>query len=155
MVKEDVQDPYSFREQSRFTLKELMDALLRRYQCPEHKMLDFDQHSTIAIELDGVSDVFITVDDDRLWVWSVLADLRLPMLVANAAEVFSLLSNPVFGFETGQLVLSEGAEGYELKGLVDLRSLEHEPGFSLVIEQFHRRLEVLCTLIKEFPHADT
>ncbi|MGQ5525277.1 InvB/SpaK family type III secretion system chaperone [Chitinimonas sp. PSY-7] len=140
-------DPLSFSQASAKSLTDIVREALVDLGCPANKLNDFDQQASITVEVDGLPDIQVSIENDRLWVWSALADLSEECVMQRAVAVLSFLVIAVEDVETGQLVLGKGQEGYELKALVSPTCLKRDNGLANVIEQFQGRLEALCQIL--------
>ena len=137
-------NPIAFLTQSNKSLMEAVREALINLNCPESKLNNFDQFSTISIKLDGVPDIHISVCNDRLWVWSELGELSEHQFLSHAGDVLSVLTSSFDNVETGQLILGSAEGKYELKALVNPACLGLKSGLSSVVESFHIRLNILC-----------
>ncbi|PHV12280.1 hypothetical protein [Chitinimonas sp. BJB300] len=140
-------DPLSFSQTSAKGLADVVREALVSLGCPASKLNDFEQHASVTIEVDGLPNIQISIENDRLWIWSALTDLSEERVMQRAATVLSLLVVAMESVETGQLVLGKGQEGYELKALVCPSCLKQEDGLADVIEQFQSRLEAFCQVL--------
>ncbi|WP_163832917.1 InvB/SpaK family type III secretion system chaperone [Spartinivicinus ruber] len=120
------------------------EALLQ-LDCPSEKLNDFDQHSAIIINFTNNISINIAVCEDRIWVWSKL-HLTQNELTIHANEVFQLLTAPIEGVETNQLILGKSDQGYELKALVTPPYIENNQGLATIIEKFYENLLTLHNL---------
>jgi len=97
---------------------------------------EFDAHSTIEIALKDIPSLFVSIIDERIWLWSRLTWMSNDTLMIRGGELWSLLQDALPGVVTGQPVLGRGDEGYELKVLVEEQCFQNIPELELLIESF-------------------
>jgi len=107
--------------------------------------LNFDAHSTIEIALENTPSLFISVIDERYWLWSRLTWLSSDTLATWGGELWCELLDAMPHVVTGQPVLGLGEEGYELKALIDENCFQQEGGLEALLESFF----LLCTRLQE------
>lgn len=105
----------------------------------------FDSHSTIEIGLENIPSMFLSLIDERVWLWSRLTWMNRDTLDAWGTELWLELQEALPSVVTGQPVLGHGDEGYELKALVDENCFEQEDGFESLLESFF----LLCTRLQD------
>lgn len=148
MVK-SLMNPLSFASCTVSSLGELVRDALSQLGMSEEMLMEFDHHSTVVLGFEHISDIMISVLNDRLWVWSVLNGVGDGIVLQNAVGVLPVLMEPMDNIETSQLTLGKSEEGYELKALVSLQCLSSSDGMALgrIVEDFYKRLEYLHKII--------
>lgn len=141
-------NPLMFSSQVNQSLTQLLQEALVKLSCPSDKLNDFDHFSTILIELDGLPDVRVSLNNDRLWIWSLFEQLDEKALLLQASSVFRLLQEPVEFIELNQLMLGKVDKDYVLKALVTPASLNTENALSVVIQKFYEILKSFCSLLE-------
>ena len=76
----------------------------------------FDLHSSMEINFKTINPIFITVENDRVWMWSQLK--KHFTIDFHARELLGLLQHALPWVVTGQAVLGKGQDGYEVKALL-------------------------------------
>lgn len=99
---------------------------------------------TLALQLEGLPDLMLSLVEEEIWLWSMLQNLSTNRLIDCAPAVLTQLIRPVDGILGGQLTLGEGEKGYELKGQVNPRWLDQENGLLITTQGFIRLLAVFC-----------
>lgn len=134
----------SFSAQQNLALPELVQEAVIRLGFPKDRFNSLSPHDTIVIRLHELPDMMLSVQEDRLWIWSLLPVVSENRLTDMAAELLSILLIPVVGVETGQLVMGMSENGCELKALVNLDYLKWEEGLLPVFESYIERLTSIC-----------
>lgn len=106
---------------------------------------EFDAHSTIEIELENLPSLFISVIDERVWLWSRLTWMSIDTLTTWGGELLLELQEALPSVVTGQPVLGHAEEGYELKALIDESCFQQETGLEELLESFF----LLCQCLQE------
>ncbi|GLU35018.1 hypothetical protein WKR88_14150 [Trinickia caryophylli] len=101
------------------TLHDTLRAALIEAGAPDDRLGDFDQHSTIALELGDAGTILLSHDNDRLWAWSQIGWLRAPDIERHAAAILARLQDPMPGCVTGQAVFGKRNDVYEIKLLLE------------------------------------
>ena len=109
------------------------------------ELSEFDAHSTIEIGLENLPSLFISVIDERVWLWSRLTWMSNDTLFTWGGELWLELQEVLPSVVTGQPVLGHGEEGYELKALIDEGCFQQETGLDELLESFF----LLCQRLQE------
>lgn len=103
----------------------------------------FDQHSTIELSFKEIAPIYITVENDRVWVWAKLRALNTHNIDFYSRALIGFLQHPLPGVLTGQAVLGKGQEGYELKALLDNECASSKEAMGQMLESFYDLLVLL------------
>jgi hypothetical protein len=106
---------------------------------------EFDAHSTIEIELENIPSLFISVINERVWLWSRLTWMGSNTLTTWGGELLLELQEALPSVVTGQPILGHGEDGYELKALIDEYCFQQETGLEALLEAFF----LLCQRLQE------
>ncbi|GLT19803.1 hypothetical protein GCM10007938_35860 [Vibrio zhanjiangensis] len=129
-------DPLSFSQNTTQDLAESVRYALKQLGCSEELLSGFDSYSTIKMEFDDCKDVHISLENDRLWLWSRF-NTKVSDLTHFSQSILELLSRPMLNVETSQPVIGECEDGFEIKALINPRCIDDVNEFSSVIEDFH------------------
>lgn len=133
-------NPLSFSSQISPRLDQIVVEMAAQLGLPVDRIRSIEQESSIALQVQDLPDVLLSVADDRLWIWSLLPVRDENQLFSHAAEILEILIEPVDGVETGQLTLGNGENGYELKALIKLEELKYEHGLKQTVLGFTTQL---------------
>ncbi|CAM3788685.1 hypothetical protein [Vibrio aquimaris] len=129
-------DPLSFSQNTTQDLAQSVRHALMQLGCSEELLLGFDSYSTIKMEFDDCEDVHISLENDRLWLWSRF-NTKVSDLNHFSLSILKLLSKPMLNVETSQPVIGECEDGFEIKALVNPNCVDNVSEFSSVVEDFH------------------
>lgn len=138
--------PLSFSQHCHQSLAMLVEQALISLDCPQDKLTGFQEHASIHLEFDGLPNITISIENDRLWLWSAFIDLSPTLCLNHASELFTLLQAPIPNIELEQAILIEAKQGYELKALVDPTCLHAPQNLGSIIEYFHQKIDALCQI---------
>lgn len=141
--------PLSFSQHNHQSLTTLVEQALISLECPQDKLTGFQDHASIHLEFDNLPNISISVEYDRLWLWSAFTDLTSTLCTNHASELFTLLQLPIPNIELGQAILIEAKQGYELKALVDPACLHSPQNLGSIIEYFHQKVDGLCQIFNQ------
>ncbi|TFZ49377.1 type III secretion apparatus InvB [Serratia proteamaculans] len=110
----------------------------------EGQRFEFDANSTIEITLKNIPSLFISVINERIWLWSRLSWMNSNTLVDRGSELWFELQEALPSVVTGQPVLGRGCDGYELKALMDENCFQQEKELEKLLESFF----LLCTRLQ-------
>ncbi|WP_067700227.1 hypothetical protein [Erwinia sp. ErVv1] len=126
----------------------LIRGALLENGCDESLLGDFDSHSTISLDFEKHPSMFISVDDNYVWIWSRLCEVSDSIMQYKAS---ALLEKMIEGCQfsiTGQLHISLN-EGYiELKGMVHPNFLENSSRFAEALDEFFTQQEAFLGIIR-------
>lgn len=125
-------------------LHEQIGIMLTGLGLPLDTLHTLEAERTLAIQLQGLPDLMLSLIDGELWFWSLLQDLSTNRLMDYAPAALTQLMIPVDGIQGGQLTLGEGDKGYELKGQVSPRWMDLEDGLLITAQGFIRLLAAFC-----------
>lgn len=125
-------------------LQEQIGNMLTGLGLPLDTLHTLEAERTLALQLEGLPDLMLSLVDGDLWFWSLLQNLSTNKLMDYAPAALTQLIIPVDGIQGGQLTLGEGEEGYELKGMINPRWLETEYGLLITAQGFIRLLAAFC-----------
>ncbi|WP_163835617.1 InvB/SpaK family type III secretion system chaperone [Spartinivicinus ruber] len=133
-----IHQPLSYSQNVYQDLSIFVREALAKLGTPSEKLEDFNAFSTIQIDLEDNLSINISLQDDRLWLWALLP-MSEEQLVSEARTIFPVITEPVEYIETGQLVFGKCENGYELKALINLESLNNNK-LKEIIASFHSLL---------------
>lgn len=133
----------SFTGRSHRTLDAIVREMAAQLGLSPTQLEGLDGHGTIAFQVHDLPDVMLTVQDDRLWMWSLLPIPHETWLQDRAAAVLPILTMAVEGVESGQPTLGIGEHGYEWKALVNMDQLNRDDGLLAVFQGFTVQLSRL------------
>ncbi|MCL1125653.1 InvB/SpaK family type III secretion system chaperone [Shewanella surugensis] len=132
--------PVSFSNNYHQSLESLVEQALISLECPPEQLTGFRSHSSIHLEFDALPDISISIENDRLWLWSAFSELTPTLITQQAAELFTLLQQSIPNIELDQAVLVQANQGYELKALVDPSCLHLASNLGMVLEYFYQKV---------------
>lgn len=139
--------PLSYSQNVYQDLSYFVRDALTKLGTPSDKIEDFNAFSTIQIDLEDNSSINISLQDDRLWLWSLIP-MSEEQVVSEARSILPAITEQVEHIETGQLVFGKCDNGYELKALINLESLR-ENKLKDIISIFHTLLlKIMQSLYK-------
>lgn len=121
-------------------LSELVRDSLLSQGCDSGMLGDFDGHSTIAMEFDGIPDIMISEANEQVVIWCRLAEYNKHIIDSCADRLLSMVMEPIFYSITGQLQLGED-EGYTVLKSIVVPSALNSDDFSRVLEEFYVAIE--------------
>ncbi|MCL1123164.1 InvB/SpaK family type III secretion system chaperone [Shewanella surugensis] len=136
--------PLSFSQHYHQSLEYLVEQALLSLACPPEKLTGFRSHSSIHLEFDSLPNITLSIENDRLWLWSAFNDLTAALITQQAAEIFTLLQEPIPFLELEQAMLVKTPTGYELKALVDIACLHSPQNLGTIIEYFYQKIDAIC-----------
>ncbi|AOZ52136.1 hypothetical protein [Chromobacterium vaccinii] len=137
-------NPISFSNQIHQGIDRIVLEMAMQIGLPPDQIKPIGQASSIALKVQGLPDVMLSVAEDRLWIWSLLPIHDERSLMLHASEALSILTTAIEGVETGQLTLGMSEHGYELKALVELDLLKRDHGLKQVFQGFVAQLYRFC-----------
>lgn len=132
--------PLSFSNHYHQSLESLVEQALISLECPPEQLAGFRSHSSIHLEFEDLPDITISIENDRLWLWSAFSELTPELITQQAAELLSLLQQPIPNIELDQAVLVHASKGYELKALVDPSCLHLASNLGMILEYFYQKV---------------
>ena len=123
-----------------FDISELVHDTLLAQGCAPGMLEDFDGHSTIALEFNGIPDILVSMVDEQVVIWCRLLEHNAGLLEQCADRLLPMLMEPVFYSVTGQLQLAEDSDYTVLKSVLHASCLNPDD-FSRVLEEFYQSVE--------------
>ncbi|GGY24008.1 InvB/SpaK family type III secretion system chaperone [Paludibacterium paludis] len=115
--------------------------------CSESLIGDLDGHSTIALDFKDIPSLFVTANEDGIWIWSRIAEYNPAAIDNRAAAILQHLMSGSAFMVAGHPVLTVG-EGYlEYKALVKEEWLSDSQRFSEVLNGFFERIEAMDEIV--------
>lgn len=109
--------------------------------CDPNLLDNFDSHSTIALDFNDLPSIYISCQEEDVWLWSRLAEYNDNILEHKAAALLEELMLGVDFIRGEQFLLSKN-EGYlELKALLKPHCLTNGQNFAVALSGFFERLE--------------
>lgn len=140
-------DPLSYSENVHVGVNDIAAHLFASMGLPSEDVAALDAHSTIALRLEALPEVMLSVMDDRLWLWSLLPSLDEDALLEHAAQLMPILLTPLPGVEGGHATLGLGENGFEFKALVRLSQLQSDTGLATTFQAFVTQLSLIQQLL--------
>ncbi|MBP2168828.1 hypothetical protein J2125_002020 [Erwinia toletana] len=125
----------------------LVRESLRAGGCDASLLNNFDGHSTILLDFDGLSGILISVVDKQVVLWSQLCDYNRHVLSQVADRVLELLMEPVKYSVTGQLQIAREENVTVLKCVLEQDCL-NEAMFGDALETFYLSLQKYCEVLR-------
>ncbi|WP_299490088.1 hypothetical protein [uncultured Shewanella sp.] len=141
--------PLSYSNHYHQSLESLVEQALISLECPAEQLTGFRDHSSIHLEFENLPDITISIENDRLWLWSAFSELTSTLITQQAAELLSLLQQPIPNIELDQAVLVQANQGYELKALVDPSCLHIASNLGMIIEYFYQKVDGIKKLFAQ------
>ena len=132
-ITSSINNPLSFSQNIHQGLSSLVRNALSELGVSDTLLNNFDSHSTIAIEMDSGLSINISLENDRLFVWSFIS-LSEEQLISNSRSILSTLTSPIESVETGCLSLVKCDGGFELKALMNIDLLKENKFGKLLID---------------------
>ncbi|WP_174889247.1 type III secretion chaperone [Candidatus Williamhamiltonella defendens] len=135
-------------------LADLVRKALISCGCNENLLQNFDAHSTIQLEFDEKTSIFISRDDeDEIWVWSSLMPLltepeRETLLERSASLIKEKLEAECDFSATKKLELDNDEDAIHLKVKVDPDYLHDHEKFSNVLTGFFEEIETYSEMLR-------
>ena len=120
-------------------IAELVRESLRASGCQESYLNEFDGHSTIALEFDNCPNILISLNDEKVVIWSQLAEHSPNTIFQNAGSILELVMTPVEFSVTGQYQIKE-MDGYTVLHCTCRDDCLSPEIFSDVLEKFYLNL---------------
>ena len=98
-------NPLSFSSQISPRLDQVIVELAMLLDLPADQIRSIGQESSIALQVQNLPDILLSVADDRLWIWSLLPIRDENQLFFHAAKILQMLIEPVEDVETDQLLI--------------------------------------------------
>ncbi|WP_298773621.1 hypothetical protein [uncultured Shewanella sp.] len=133
--------PLSFSNHYHQSLESLVEQALISLECPAEQLTNFHAHSGIHLEFNRIPNITISIENDRLWLWSAFSELTPKLITQQAAELLSILQQPIPNIELDQAILVKANQGYELKALVDPSCLYVASNLGMIIEYFYQKVD--------------
>ncbi len=109
--------------------------------CDPNLLSNFDSHSTIALDFDDLPSIYVSSQDEDIWLWARIAEFNENILAQRAPVLLSELMQGVEFIRGEQFQLSQN-EGYlELKALLNPQCLTSGQNFAVALSGFFERLE--------------
>ncbi len=109
--------------------------------CDPNLLDNFDSHSTIALDFNDLPSIYISSQEEDIWLWSRLAEYNDNILEQRAPALLEELMRGADFIRGEQFLLSKN-EGYlELKALLNPQCLSSGQNFAVALSGFFERLE--------------
>lgn len=109
--------------------------------CDPSLLSNFDSHSTIALDFNDLPSIYISSQEEDIWLWSRIAEFNENTLAQRAPVLLNELMQGVEFIRGEQFQLSQN-EGYlELKALLNPQCLTSGANFAVALSGFFERLE--------------
>lgn len=109
--------------------------------CNPNLLDNFDSHSTIALDFNDLPSIYISSQDEDIWLWSRIAEFNENILEQRASVLLTELMRGAEFIRGEQFLLTKN-EGYlELKALLNPLCLENGQNFAVALSGFFERLE--------------
>lgn len=109
--------------------------------CDPNLLDNFDSHSTIALDFNDLPSIYISCQDEDIWLWSRLAEYNDNIIEQKAPALLEELMRGA-DFIRGEHFLLSKNEGFlELKALLSPLCLNSGQNFAVALSGFFERLE--------------
>ncbi|MEA9389624.1 SPI-1 type III secretion system chaperone SpaK [Acerihabitans sp. TG2] len=109
--------------------------------CDPNLLSNFDSHSTIALDFNDLPSIYISSQDDDIWLWARIAEFNENILAQRAPVLLNELMQGVEFIRGEQFQLSKNDGYLELKALLNSQCLNSGQNFSVALSGFFERLE--------------
>jgi hypothetical protein len=109
--------------------------------CDPNLLSNFDSHSTIALDFNDLPSIYISSQDDDIWLWARIAEFNENILAQRAPVLLNELMQGVEFIRGEQFQLSRNDGYLELKALLNSQCLNSGQNFSVALSGFFDRLE--------------
>ncbi|MFP7609861.1 InvB/SpaK family type III secretion system chaperone [Serratia quinivorans] len=129
-------------------LGDVVRSALLELGCEESMLSDFDGHSTIMLDFNDRPALFISTEENNVWLWSRIAEENSSLLALRGGELLPALMEG-YGFSVcGQLQLTF-SEGYLLlRAMIAPAVLQDTEQFSVALEEFFNQQERFVGMIQ-------
>ncbi|XBS70283.1 SPI-1 type III secretion system chaperone SpaK [Acerihabitans sp. KWT182] len=129
-------------------IAELVREALLESGCDPNLLDNFDSHSTIALDFNDLPSIYISSQEEDIWLWSRLAEYNDNLLEQRAPALLQELMRGAEFIRGEQFHLSQN-EGYlELKALLKPMCLNNGQNFAVALSGFFERLERFVEVIQ-------
>ncbi|WP_413735598.1 SPI-1 type III secretion system chaperone SpaK [Sodalis sp. RH21] len=109
--------------------------------CDPNLLDNFDSHSTIALDFNDLPSIYISSQEEDIWLWSRIAEYNENTLEQRAPALLGELMRSAEFIRGEQFLLAKN-EGYlELKALLNPTCLTSGQNFAVALSGFFERLE--------------
>lgn len=109
--------------------------------CDPNLLDNFDSHSTIALDFNDLPSIYISCQEEDIWLWSRLAEYNDNIIEQKAPALLEELMRGA-DFIRGEHFLLSKNEGFlELKALLSPFCLNSGQNFAVALSGFFERLE--------------
>lgn len=122
-------------------IAQLVRAALEESGCDPSLVGELDSHSTIALDLHELPSIYISTQDDEVWLWSLIGDHSDAVIAQRGGELLQALMQGCAFARGGQLQLAEQDGSLALKALVHADYLGDGSRFSDALNGFFDALE--------------
>lgn len=109
--------------------------------CDPNLLSNFDSHSTIALDFNDLPSIYISSQDDDIWLWARIAEFNENILAQRAPVLLNELMQGVDFIRGEQFQLARNDGYLELKALLNSHCLNSGQNFSVALSGFFERLE--------------
>ncbi|KVP68627.1 SPI-1 type III secretion system chaperone SpaK [Burkholderia ubonensis] len=125
----------------------LARAALEASGCDPTLVGALDSHSTIALDLHDLPSIYISAQDEDVWLWSLIGEHGDAMIAQRGGTLLQALMDSCAFARGGQLQLAVQDDSLALKGLVHPDYLGDGPRFSEALNGFFASLERFSRLL--------
>lgn len=127
----------------------LVQEALVHLGCPQDMGSRLDNHSTITFEFDNLGPLHLSVEDERVWLWTYVGEMHEQVLSLYGVEILTHLMQPkaFLQMEHPVLCLHDGKWLY--KGLVSNKYLHSGEEFSQVLDGFLLSITDLSRILNQ------
>jgi type III secretion system chaperone len=119
----------------------LVQDALKLCGCDPSLIGELDSHSTIELDLRDMPSIYVTLQNDEVWLWSRLAEYNEMALGQRAGDILFALIRGCDYARGGQLQLAETDGFLELKAMVHPDHLLDAERFSEALNGYFDDLE--------------
>ncbi|TFZ48687.1 SPI-1 type III secretion system chaperone SpaK [Serratia proteamaculans] len=126
-------------------ISQLTHSALEESGCDPSVIAKLDNHSTIALDLNNLPAIHISVeDDDDVWLWSLLGENSEELVKVRSTELLQELMQGCHFARSTQFQLATQDSELVLKVLIHPKYLTDGVVFSEALNGFFEQLERFC-----------
>ncbi|PRP70988.1 type III secretion system chaperone SpaK [Chromobacterium amazonense] len=122
-------------------IAQLVRSALEESGCDSSKVGDLDCHSTIELEMNELPSIYITTQNEDVWLWSFIGNHCDTLIAQRGGELLQELMQGCSFARGEQLQLAEQDGSLALKALVHSDYLVNGSSFSAALNGFLEALE--------------
>jgi hypothetical protein len=117
--------------------------------CSDQQIGNFDGHSTIELELEGLPSIKVGVIEDDVWLWSTLVEWSHSMMAHCSESLLSFLMQGCPFSRTEQMQLVGADNMLEVRVMLSEQALSSPEALAGAIDAYLKSIETLCDLVRQ------